>query len=144
MAKETVEINGTKFEIDMNTAKRIDTFKVGDSVKLLEKKYSDSIIHDATIIGFYNFKNLPTIQVAMFRNDYMDSGIQIVSINADTTDYEIIPSTEYDLDLDKDKVLEQMDGEVLKKQHEIEELKKKRDWFSKYYGKYFKKEAAND
>jgi len=36
MSKETVEINGVKFEIDMNTAKRIDTFKIGDNVGLLD------------------------------------------------------------------------------------------------------------
>ncbi|WP_259905100.1 hypothetical protein [Lactiplantibacillus plantarum] len=35
MSKETVEINGVKFEIDMDTAKRIDTFKVGDNVSVV-------------------------------------------------------------------------------------------------------------
>ena len=67
MSKETVEINGVKFEVDMDTAKRIDTFKVGDNVLLLDKRYNSSEIYTGVILGFYNFKELPTIQVAYFK-----------------------------------------------------------------------------
>ncbi len=61
MSQETVEINGVKFEINMDTAKRIDTFKVGDNVRLLDKRYSSSQIYTGVILGFYNFKELPTM-----------------------------------------------------------------------------------
>ena len=32
-----IEIGGIKMQIDLRQAKRIDTFKVGDSVKILKK-----------------------------------------------------------------------------------------------------------
>ena len=33
--KRLVEINGIKMEVDMRSARRVDTFKVGDNVKVL-------------------------------------------------------------------------------------------------------------
>ena len=33
--KRIVEIDGVKIEVDLRTAKRIDTFAVGDNVKVL-------------------------------------------------------------------------------------------------------------
>ena len=32
--KRIIDINGMKMEVDLRTAKRIDTFKVGDNVKV--------------------------------------------------------------------------------------------------------------
>jgi len=35
MSKQIIEINGVKLEVDLSTAKRIDEFRVGDTVKVL-------------------------------------------------------------------------------------------------------------
>ena len=35
-----IEINGLKLEIDLRSAKRIDSFRVGDNVKILRKDYN--------------------------------------------------------------------------------------------------------
>ncbi|MCH4010563.1 MAG: hypothetical protein LKG79_07355 [Furfurilactobacillus sp.] len=144
MAKEQVEINGIHFEVDMSTAKRIDTFKVGDSVKVLNKDYSDTHIQDGTIIGFYNFKELPTIQVAVFEKGFTTADIKIININKDTKDQQILPSTPDSLDLDKDSVVEAMDNSITEKQHGLDSLRNKRDWFIKYYGKYFEKAEVTE
>ena len=79
-----MEINGVKFEVDMRTLKRIDTFKVGDNVKILDKTYSK--IKNGVIVEFLNFKDMPTIQVACFNdNPYTSSGlIEFININKDT------------------------------------------------------------
>lgn len=37
-----IEINGVKLEIDLRHAKRIDNLRVGDTVKVLRKRYDDS------------------------------------------------------------------------------------------------------
>ena len=37
--KRIIEINGIKMEVDLRNAKRIDTFKVGDPVKVLDMTY---------------------------------------------------------------------------------------------------------
>ena len=38
--KRIVEIDGVKIEVDLRTAKRVDSYKVGDNVKILEKEKS--------------------------------------------------------------------------------------------------------
>ncbi|MDH7956462.1 hypothetical protein [Listeria monocytogenes] len=48
--KRMVEINGIKMEIDMRTAVRVDEFKVGDNIKVLDKNYSNQKIHDGVIV----------------------------------------------------------------------------------------------
>lgn len=136
MSKETVEINGTKFEVDMDGAKRIDTFKVGDNVKILHTDYNNKI-EDGVIVGFYNFKSLPTIQVAEFVIDYSSAQIDFININTETKDYEILPSTPIDNELGKTKVVEKMNLEIENKQQALDELLNKKNWFLKYYGKYF-------
>lgn len=35
--KRIIEIDGVKIEVDLRTAKRIDTYRVGDNVKILNK-----------------------------------------------------------------------------------------------------------
>lgn len=54
-----VEINGIKMAIDERTAtiQKVDTFKVGDPVKVLIKEYSSYNAKFGVIIGFDNFKN---------------------------------------------------------------------------------------
>lgn len=41
--RRIVEINGVKIEVDMRTAKRVDSFRVGDNVKVLDKDYNGTI-----------------------------------------------------------------------------------------------------
>ena len=59
--KRIIEIDGVKIEVDMRTAKRIDTFKVGDNVKVLCKSGDDFKVRPGVIIDFCNFKEKPTI-----------------------------------------------------------------------------------
>ena len=46
--KRIVEIDGVKIEVDLRTAKRIDTFRVGDNVKVLCKEYNGDFTVEAT------------------------------------------------------------------------------------------------
>ena len=45
--KRIVEIDGVKIEVDLRKAKRVDSFQVGDNVKILEKKYNDDYWNDS-------------------------------------------------------------------------------------------------
>lgn len=141
MSKETVAINGVKFEVDMDNAKRIDTFKVGDNVRLLDKSYSSSSIYIGVILGFYNFKDLPTIQVAYFYSDYSDTGIKFVNINSENKDFELLPANPYEADFDHDSVVESLTNEIEKAEEKVRSLKAKKSWFLKYYGQIFDKNA---
>lgn len=136
--KETVEINGVKFEVDMDTAKRIDTFHVGDSVRLLKKGYNGHEIKDGVIVGFYAFKELPTIQVAYFTTTYGDNPrIEFENINAETDNYEIMPALPHESELDRNAVVESLDNEIEKAKAELQSLQSKKKWFVKHYAEEF-------
>ena len=54
--KRIVEIDGVKIEVDLRSAKRIDTFKVGDNVKVLCKDYNNQFkVKPGIITDFANF-----------------------------------------------------------------------------------------
>lgn len=144
MSKETVEINGVKFEVDMDTAKRIDTFKVGDNVRLLDKRYSSSKIYTGVILGFYNFKELPTVQVAYFKDSFSGATIDFVNINSQSDDFELLPSNKYEADFDRDTVVGSLNQQIESKTAEVKSLEAKKAWFLKYYGKYFVNDSEED
>lgn len=144
MSQETVEINGVKFEINMDTAKRIDTFKVGDNVRLLDKRYSSSQIYTGVILGFYNFKELPTIQVAYFKDSFSGASIEFVNINSKSDGFELLPSNKYEADFDRDTVVGSLNQQIESKTAEVKSLEAKKAWFLKYYGKYFVNNGEED
>lgn len=135
MDKRIVEINGIKMEIDMESARRVDEFRVGDNVKVLKDKKN---ILDGVIVDFVNFKDLPTIKIAYFDNDYWSgNAIKFVNYNSQTEDIEIMPACQTDIKIEKSRVVDKIQGEIDKKQAELDSLRAKLRWFYDYYGKYF-------
>ena len=132
-----VEINGTKFDVDLETVKRIDEFKVGDNIKVLLKNHSGYEVMPGVIVQFVNFKDLPTIQIAVFKQDYFGTKIEFINYNSDTTDIEFTACAPHELFLEKDTVMDRLQQEINKKEAEVSDLVAKRDWFAKYFHKYF-------
>ena len=142
--KRIVEINGIKVEVDLRTAKRVDSFKVGDAVKILKKKYSDSYeSHFGMIVGFDEFKNLPTIIVAYLNTGSWETPLSFESINAKTEGIEICPQDPNDIGIAKGDLLAAFDREMTKKEQELREIQRKRKYFVEMFGRYFQKEESN-
>lgn len=133
--KKIIEINGIKMEVDMRTAKRIDTFKVGDNVKILKSTYTDSReILPGIIVDFAMFKNLPTIIVAVFKDGSWGStpSISFEYVNADAKT-EIIFASEEEIKLSKEGVIEKFEREIQKKKNEVQDLQNQLDYFIKHF-----------
>lgn len=84
--KRIIEINGIKMEIDLRTAtsRTVDTFCIGDKVKILLKEYGDSFrSYAGAIVGFDAFQQRPTIIVAYLAGGYSAAEIKFAYINAD-------------------------------------------------------------
>jgi hypothetical protein len=140
--KRIIEINGIKIEVDLTTAKRIDEFKVGDNVKILKNNGGTNFeVLPGVIVQFVNFKQLPTIQIAVFKQDYWGTKIEFLNFNEKTENFEMVLCSEHELQLEKSFVIDRFNGEIEKKQNEADELKAKRDWFEKYFAKYFKNDG---
>jgi len=138
--KKIVEINGVKMEIDMRLAKiaTVDTFKVGDPVKILKKEYGDTYSSWYGIIaGFDGFMARPTIIVCYLENKYAEAKLCFAYINSETKDVEICHTDTADLGVERDDVLAKLDNEVVKKQEEIKELNRKKAYFLDHFQQYF-------
>lgn len=137
--KRIIEIKGVKLEVDLSQATKIESYKIGDNVKVLRKSYGDSYsVLNGVIIAFVNFETLPTIQIAVFKQDYSTSTIEFVDFNAKSEGMEISLCSPHELRLEKNSVVERMNCEIQKKSDEVKDLKAKRDWFLEYFAKYFK------
>ena len=132
----TVEINGVKLEVDMRTARKVESYRVGDRVKVLKKEYSSYKVHPGVIVAFDPFVALPTITVAYIDITYSKASIEFVFINAETEGIEMAPY-EGDLLVDREEVISRIDKEIEGKEREITELTRKKDYFASHFAAYF-------
>lgn len=139
MSSQIVEINGVKIEVDMRTAKTIDTFKVGDRVKVLIKQYSNYKSLPGIIVGFDAFKKLPTIVVLTFNpSAYSSKPLELHYINAQSEDIELCMDTnDIPIGIDHADIIDRLNKEIEKKQIEIDETIRQREYFKVMYGTYF-------
>lgn len=137
--RRIVEIDGVKIEVDLRTAKRIDTFKVGDNVKVLCKNYNNEFkVKPGIITDFANFKERPTIVVAVFNEGSWSStpSIEFIHIYEGMEDkYEIVYTSDEDLRLTKDGVIEKFEREIAKKKNEAQDLENQLNYFINHFVK---------
>lgn len=137
--KRIVEINGVKVEVDLSAVRVIDEYKVGDNVKILRKTYGGHEVLAGVITEFVNFKELPTVVVACYKNDGYLSGtkIEFIYYNAQTEGIEIAPCLEHELQINKESVIDKFKNQIESKRKEADELEAQLRWFVKYFNKYF-------
>ena len=133
-----VEIGGVKVQVDLRNCKVIEEYKVGDGVKVLLKKYSDSYeSFPGVIVGFDDFPTLPSINIAYLRSDYNGAEVQFMTYNGQTKDVQIAPLNSLDRYFSKSDALEQLEKKITVKKNEIAELEQKKKYFESTFHKYF-------
>ncbi len=135
--KKIIEINGVKLEIDLRSARRLDEFKVGDSVKVLDNRNDKNMVRSGVITDFANFKELPTIMVAVYTPpDYWSKpSIEFIPYNANTENIEIVAVSAEEIIVSRETIVQKFDDEIAKKRDELNDLIIKRDTFVKYFGR---------
>lgn len=133
------EVNGKKFIINTDpTMTHVEEYRVGDQVMILKKQYGDDYkTFPGVIVGFHEFSNLPTIQIAYLNVDYSTAKIEFLSFNDKTKDAEFCRYVGDDLPYGKARVMDLLNGEVEKKEQEVIDLKNKRAYFLECFGRYF-------
>ncbi|UTC93182.1 hypothetical protein [Treponema denticola] len=132
-----IEINGIKVEVDLRTAKKIDVFRIGDNIKILKKDYNEYKTYSGVVIDFVAFKERPAIVVAYFKNDYNGVDICFETITKESQDIEIAPCLPHEMTINKDRVIDKFNYRIDAKQHEVDELVAKRDYFIKNFSRFF-------
>ena len=135
--KRIIEINGVRLEVDLRSARRIDEFKVGDSVKVLDNRSGKNEMKAGVITDFANFKELPTLIVAVYKNgDYWSKpSIEFITFNSETEGIEIVGVSAEEIIVSRETVVQKFDDEIAKKRDELNDLIIKRDTFVKYFGR---------
>lgn len=138
MEKRIVEINGVKMEIDLTEARVVENYRIGENVKVLLKDYSSYKSFPGIIVGFDNFEKLPTIIIAYLETSYSTASIKFVYFNSETKDTEICPMNLKEMPFAKDRVIEMMNAQIQTKATELEDLKRRKEFFLAEFGSYFK------
>lgn len=134
-----IEINGVKMEVDLRNAKRIDNLRVGDRVKILRKEsgYSEYKVYHGMLVGFDEFKKLPTIICAYMDTGY-NGGIKFVYYNSETKDTEVIASRDADMiGIEKENVIRSMDRKIAEKEVELQALNDQKAYFLANFQSYW-------
>ena len=133
--KKIIEVNGVKLEVDMRYARRIDEFRVGDTVKVLDKRNNKNELRTGTITDFAAFKDLPTIIVAVYKpGDYWTKPtIEFLTYNSDTEDIEIVGVSAEEIMVSRNTIVDRFNDEIAKKREEMNGLICQRDAFIKYF-----------
>ena len=138
--KTLVEINGVKLEVDLRHAKRVDTLRVGDRVKLLEKTYGNNVaVHPGVIAGFEPFPSAPTIIVAYLEIGYKSAELKFAYLRTTDTEskFELVPSIDNDLPVDKADVTENFDREIRRLEQEMDDIKRRKAYFLNNFQQFF-------
>lgn len=135
--KRIIEINGVRLEVDLRSARRIDEFRVGDSVKVLDNRSGKNEMKAGVITDFANFKDLPTLIVAVYRaGDYWSKpSIEFITFNSETEGVEIVGVSAEEIIVSRETVVQKFDDEIAKRRDELNDLIIKRDTFVKYFGR---------
>lgn len=135
----TVEINGIKMDVDLRTAIRVDTVKVGTHVKVLVKSsYGEPKVRPGVVVGFEPFATLPTIIVCYVDIAYDSAKLEFAAINEKTKDtYEMVVSIDDEISFTKDDVLTKINREREKLRDQMNELDRKERFFLEHFNKYF-------
>ena len=133
-----IEVNGCKVEVDLRYAKRIDTFKIGDNVKILDRRNNENKMRCGVITDFADFKDLPTMIIAVYHEGRYswenDPRIEFLTYNAETEDIEIVATSNEELLVSKDTIIQHFDDKILKASRELHDMIQQRDTFIKYFG----------
>jgi hypothetical protein len=139
--KQIIEINGTKLEVDLRLAKRVEMLTVGTRVKVLKKQYDGRHeVKHGVIIGFEPFMALPTIIVAYMEITYSSTAptINFLYYNAETKDVEMTAACDEDqAALDKNEIVALFDREIAKKRAEIADLVDRKSFFEAKFATYW-------
>ena len=133
--KRIIEINGVRLEVDLRSARRIDEFKVGDNVKVLDSRNNKNEMKAGVITDFANFKELPTIIVAVFKaGSYWEKpSIEFITYNSETEGIEIVGVSAEETIVSGGTIAQRFEDEIIRKRDELSDLIIKRDTFVKYF-----------
>lgn len=136
--KKIVEIQGVKFEVDLRHARVVENFRIGDRIKVLKKEYGETHnVYPGVIVGFENFKMLPTIVIAYLKTSYGEASLEFDYFNAESKDMDLVVTDDGYLPIEKADIIERFDREIQKKEEALADIKRRKTYFLEHFQRYF-------
>jgi len=136
--KRIVEIDGVKIEVDLRTAKVIDCYKVGDTVKILKKDWSGYKPYLGVIVDFDNFLTLPTITVAYIDGHEMKFVYINASKKSEDEHVQMLPYNPDEARLSQSEIVRKLNIQIEKAQEELRRALATKEIFLERFGTVFK------
>lgn len=134
-----IEVNGMLLEFDEKVLLKQE-IKVGDSVQLLiDEGYSSPSLYTGVVTQILPFdKNMPVVEVMYIHSSYSTFEIKKKLItNKDGEKSKIIKTDDTFLPFTKERAIDLLNENIRKKEQELREAKEKKEYFLKYYNKFF-------
>ncbi len=125
-----VDIAGVKMEVDLRTAKRVENYRVGTSIKVLKEQYGDYKSYPGVIIGFTEFKERPSMDIMYFNG----SDVEFVSLHKESKGIEIAPFNKYEFEYQRDDIVYRLDRNVVQAEEALRSAQTKRKVFLDNFG----------
>jgi len=138
--KTIIEVNGVKLEVDLRHARVVhENLHVGSKVKVLAKGgYGGPVVHPGVVVGFEPFRELPTIIVAYLDISYAKAELNFAYINEKSADkWDLVPAVDDEIPVNRADVLAVFDREILKRQEEIRDFERRKEYFMRNFNVYF-------
>lgn len=132
---QIIEVGGTKIEIDFSQVRKIETFKIGDTIKIFKKKYSDWKIYPAIITGFAKSEEMAGIEITYLEIDYSTAKLMCDIVTEESKDIVLATITSNEKYMTFDNVSEMLARDIDKREMELAEAKSKLTFFNDFYEK---------
>lgn len=141
--KRIIEIDGVKLEVDLRTARRIDSFRVGDNIKVLMEQYGSWRAYPGAIINFTEFPTHPAIDILIVTESGEVKFITYAApLNGQKQSIEIAPFSQFELLIDRASIMDKLNRAVEQKESELRDAVAKREAFVKAFAQAFKAELV--
>jgi len=117
-----LQINGKTFKINQSV-EIAEEYKLGDTVRILVKDYSEFVAYSGIIVAIDDFAKSPSVTVCYFTNGY-NPEVKFKTISGNEKDSEISKGGDFDDSLSFDTVISIFENKVLTKKGELESLVK--------------------
>jgi hypothetical protein len=139
--KRIVEIDGVKLEIDLRTAKVVESYRIGDPVRVLHPGTGYGTgIKAGVIVGFCEFEKNPAMEILELDADYSGTNFKLVTIiSGQENPVQIAPYDRYSGLFSQTDIVTRFDREIQKKELELADLKLKKQYFIDDFAKAFER-----
>ena len=135
-----IEVNGMIYEFDEKLLLKQE-IRVGDNVQILIKDaYSNRPdLYSGVVTQILPFnENNPAVEVMYIENSYSNFQIKRrIITNASDENAKIIKTDAGFLPFTKESAIDMLDQNIRKKEQDLREAKEKKEYFVRYFNKYF-------